>query len=226
MTAQPTRHRVFLSVGRQSDPRHKDFVDGLRDLVTTSGLEIAALPPGFYENPLDRVFSEMQGSNGALVVCFERIYGANAQEFRTGPQPKPIKPLTTTTVWNHVEAAIARRMDLPTLIVAEKGCRVEGMLEPSVEFRVCWIDFTREELGSPRFKGIFAGWRDAVLANRPATGKRKDVDSDSIDLLVEASTFDILRKLRWRHWAIIVVWSVGAFALGGYLAPLLNLLSK
>jgi hypothetical protein len=212
--------KVFLSVGRQYGPRYTEFVGRLRTMLSDSGFVVFELPTGNYQNPLDRVFAEMAQCDAAIVVCFERVYGAAAQEFRTGPEPKAIKPLTLTTVWNHVEAAIARKLDLPTLILAEQGCRVEGVLDPVIQFRICWMDFDTAELQTQHFKSVFADWRDTAFSTSRLAQAGSSPSTD-LEVLARMPLMKVISSMQWRHWTALMAYSAALLAFGATAGPLL-----
>lgn len=219
MNTERQRYRVFLSVGRQKDPRHLKFVAKLKDMLDVAGLEVTQLPNTF-ENPLDRVLQELRQSHGALIICFERLFAKSAIEFRNSDQPGPqLKPLQAPTIWNHVEAAMAKAAGVPVLILAENGCRADGMLDPVVQFKIHWMDFDADLLSQKYFRQLFDGWIGAV-ATHSSNRKASLVD-------VSALRFgDILRSLKVSDVAAILgalatVFGAG-FYLGGYLPKLLS----
>jgi hypothetical protein len=209
------RQRIFLSVGRQKDPKHTRFVTKIKDMLDMAGLEVSQLPNTF-ENPLDRIIEELAQSDGALIICFERLYAKAAVEFRNSDSPGPqVKPLQTPTVWNHIEAALAKAAHVPVLILAENGCRADGMLDPKVQFKIQWMEFDADLLSEAYFRQLFHGWMDAV-ANHTGKGKPKQIGKVS-DLRLT----DIVQSLRIGEVIAIVGTAGSIFAAGLWLGSFL-----
>ena len=205
------RNRIFLSVGRQKNPKHADFVTKIKDMLETAGLEVVQLPNTF-ENPLDRIVHELKQSDGALVICFERLYAKAAIEFRNAEQPGPqVKPLLAPTIWNHVEAALARSFELPVLVLAEAGCRADGMLDPKVQLKIHWMDFDAALLSQTYFRELFFGWIDAV--KNPSSHRSQRQIDDVSDLRLG----DILRSLNVGEVAAVLGAAASIFAAGLWL---------
>jgi hypothetical protein len=187
------RRRVFLSVGRQGDERQRTFVAQVRLLVERSGFDLVTIPSTF-ENPLNVVIDEINKCDAAIIVCFERIYAANAQQFRSSEKPEKIDKLRSTTIWNHVEAAISKCAGIPTLIIAENGCRQDGMLDPVVQFRICWVDLDTDRLQDADFLHVYNGWVASVLA-RTETKRRRTIDD-----LAHLSALDVIKAMTFSQW--------------------------
>lgn len=200
------RPRIFLSVGRQKEAKHSEFVHKIEQMVDNAGVEIVRLPNTF-ENPLEKVFEELRTAHGALVICFERLYAKTAVEFRRASEPGPeFRPFLAPTVWNHMEASLAKAFGLPTLIIAEQGCRVEGVLDPKLNFKIHWMDFDIALLSEKYFRELFLSWLDVVRSGEakpqlPVTEPASDV-----------RLTDIIRGLTVAEAATLVSAIVGAAA--------------
>jgi hypothetical protein len=191
------RPRIFLSVGRQKDERRARFVATLETMLRSAGVDTVKLPNTF-NNPLDKVVEELRLADGALVICFERVFARTAIEFRAAEQPGPeTKPFLVPTVWNHIEAAMARTADVPVLVIAEQGCRIEGVLDPKVQLKIHWMDFEPELLAERYFQELFFSWIDAIRD----VPKRREVAVDASSLRF----VDILRSLKFGEVSAILV---------------------
>lgn len=209
------RRRIFVSVGRRERPHHVRFVAALKELIEASGHD-AYFMPNSYENPLDRLCRELRECDGMLVICFERIFAASAIEFRESQNAKPpIEPLVTPTVWNHVEAALARSLGLPVLILAEEGCRADGMLDSMVQIKTQWLEFEPEQLSKPHVRQLFDGWLRA-MDDRASTGGPTAAVADVSELRV----WDVLKGLRFGE-AVGLMVAIGAvFSAGWWLGSI------
>lgn len=207
------RPRIFLSVGRQKEAKHSTFVATLEKMLSGAGVEVVKLPNTF-ENPLEKIFEELRLADGALVICFERLYARSAVEFRRAEQPGPeYKPFQAPTVWNHMEAALAKAFGVPTLVIAEQGCRVEGVLDPKLQFKVHWMDFDATLLEQRYFRELFVSWIDTVREARD--GRRSVIPVETTNIRVA----DLLRGLKVSELVALISTVVavsGALLYAGY----------
>jgi hypothetical protein len=202
-------NRIFLSVGRQKDDRHARFVAKIRDMLEMSGIVVTQLPNS-YENPLDRVVQELRQSDGALIICFERLYAKQAIEFRTSDKPGPeFKPFQAPTIWNHVESALAKAANVPVLILAEKGVRPDGMLDPVVQFKVHWMDFDDRLLSETYFRQLFNSWLDAVSSH---SAKPKQIEN-----VGQLRVLDVIRGMKVTEIVAVCTGIGSIFAAGLWL---------
>ncbi len=203
------RPKIFLSVGRQKDERRARFVSRLETMLQNAGVETVRLPNTF-DNPLDKIIEELKLADGALVICFERMFARSAVEFRAADEPGPeFKPFQIPTVWNHIEAALAKTFDVPVLVVAEQGCRVEGVLDPKIQFKIHWMDFDVRLLDERYFQELFYSWVDAI---KEGTGTGRSPRERAV-AASELHLVDVIRGLKLGEVAGIVA-TVATLAAG------------
>jgi hypothetical protein len=213
--SETKKRNIFLSIGKQYHPRYKEFALALKAVLNEHDMVVYELPGRTFEDPLGEIAAMLKVCDGAIVVCFERIFGTQARECRTGDEPTTIKPLNTTTVWNHMEGAMAASAGLPVLILAENGCRDEGILGTNVRQNVIWMEMTPEALKSIEFTSMFAGWKKKALVTPAAL---KPDAALQIDSLKDRPVVEIFRSFRLRHWAAIGAYTAGAFGLGAWVS--------
>jgi hypothetical protein len=148
--------RVFLSAGTKRSQEQEQFIAALQERLASAGFETRSAQWSSI-NPLAKIKEEMNGCDGAVIVAFERIYAKEGRERAASTKFVQLRDIRFTTVWNHVEAAMAYCLGLPLFIVCEPNLREEGLLE-----KFDWyIHRTRLSADTPRepeFLGIFQDW--------------------------------------------------------------------
>lgn len=205
--------QVFLSVGRQETDKHRKFVAAIISELEVLGIKLVSLQ-NTYENPLDKITEELRRSSGCLVVCFERTFATAASEFRNVPSAKrQIKPFVSSTTWNHMETAMARALGKPILVIAEKGCHVDGVLDPVVRLKVQWLDFDEPSvLQRPDIRKLIAGWIDTM--------KQVDVSGEELVAVDDLTVLQIAKSLRFSHIGGIFIVLTGIFGAAFWLGQL------
>jgi hypothetical protein len=126
---------VFLSVGRPFRPEHQMMLDKVTGALDALGLSIRTAKRDEWtfqrlDNPLSAVRSLMRECHGALVVTFARTRFTGGYEWPDSEHQLAISARSTTTVWNHMEAAMAFQIGVPILLLREARVHPEGMLDP------------------------------------------------------------------------------------------------
>lgn len=153
--------KVFLSVGRTSNPEQEAFVQAIERYLQMNGMLPQTVGRTYFSSkqPLVAVTELMRESVGTVVLAYERMYIAEAQEKRGNPQEKIWSNISLPTVWNQIEATIAYTMGHPLLVIVGHGIKSEGLLEQGYDWYVKWADINSNIVADPEFVGIFADWK-------------------------------------------------------------------
>lgn len=172
MTDRPPR--VFLSAGTKQSKEQEQFIAALQVLLSNAGFELRRAQWSAI-NPLAKIKEEMNSCDGAVMVAFERIYAKEGRERSSSTKFTRIADQRFTTVWNHVEAAMAYCLELPLFIVCEPNLREEGLLE-KFDWYIHRTQLSAKTVSEPEFIGIFQDWAERVRNHheRPTRSSRRD----------------------------------------------------
>jgi hypothetical protein len=173
--------RVFLSVGTKQSKEQEQFIAALQTLLSNAGFETRRAQWSAI-SPLAKIKEEMNGCDGAVMVAFERIYAKEGRERSSSTKFTRITDQRFTTVWNHVEAAMAYCLELPLLIVCEPNLREEGLLE-KFDWYIHRTQLSASTASETEFLGIFQDWAARVRKHRQQMSAKpsRAVKSDQID---------------------------------------------
>ena len=118
---------IFVSKPNSLNASQSKFSNDLEEIIKTRGLQISSLGSKQYSNkaPLLGVHELMNDCEGAVIMGFKQIEVQQCIEKEgTDKESNNRKGFFLPTPWNHLEAGIAFALDLPLLIIREKG--VEG----------------------------------------------------------------------------------------------------
>ena len=131
--------KVFISMGTPHDERHVRFRDELEDFLLNKCevdpriIDKNEFPPG---NPLPKIREVMSQCNGLIAVAYERNFIENGLSRRGTLSEKILSKQSFTTVWNHIEIAMAYSMNIPIYVICEDGLTEDGLIETKVDWRV------------------------------------------------------------------------------------------
>jgi hypothetical protein len=120
-------HNIFVSKPNALNTSQCKFYKGLEEVIKTRGLEISSLGSKQYSNkaPLLGVHELMNDCEGVVILGLKQIIVQQCIEKEgTDKEDRERKGFFLPTPWNHLEAGIASALNLPLLIIREKG--VEG----------------------------------------------------------------------------------------------------
>lgn len=129
---------VFLSYPKPHLTKQEAFIDMLGRYLSDRGLAARTLGVTDYDSdaPLTAIRRLMLESNGLIAVGFARSHhgmttvnpGADI-----GDRPERLfSDSWTTSIWSHVEPAMAYQLGLPILLLREKKVAPEGIFERGV----------------------------------------------------------------------------------------------
>lgn len=208
---------VFISVGTTCSDAQEAFVTAIETRLRAEGLSPNTVGRNTFsaDAPLKSVTTLMNTCSGAIIVALERVYYPNGIERRNGPRQKELGEVQYTTVWNHIEAALAYAKGQPIMVIVEEGLKSEGLLEKGYDWYVMSVKPDASSLNTAEFSGVLASWSKKVSEFDAAKGQKvaeKQVDTASL------SIGDLIRGLRpaslWALIGALLVLIAGSFALG------------
>ncbi|MEZ4685973.1 MAG: hypothetical protein R3B47_07860 [Bacteroidia bacterium] len=98
------------------------------------------------------------------MLALERYYVQNGCEKRGSEQENEIIDKSYTSPWLHIEAAIARSLDLPLMILKDKALRNEGLIhDDKQEWGIVRIDESdMNEIFEYPIKNFILNWTNQV----------------------------------------------------------------
>jgi hypothetical protein len=164
---------IFLSRAAPHRRVQKRFLETLCATLRDRGLEERTVgDTDFGMRPLEDIRGVMMECNGLLSVAFRRLIIHNGED-RPGNElaarvAKVDAETWLTTLYCHLETAMAFQLGLPILVIVEKGVRQEGALEPGVlimeppEFDTESQSGSDDFFKSPKWTQLFATWEGNV----------------------------------------------------------------
>lgn len=134
----PFRTSVFLSYPKPHLKSQEAFIDMLGRYLSDRGLAARTLGVTDYDSdaPLTAIRRLMLESNGLIAVGFARSHHGNTTvnpgaDIKDRPE-RSNNDTWTTSIWSHVEPAMAYQLGLPILLLREKKVASDGMFERGV----------------------------------------------------------------------------------------------
>jgi hypothetical protein len=122
---------VFLSVTTPHLPAQRAFLAQLESAMRDNGLAPHSVrhPPVQSVPPLAAVCETMSGCVGTVAVALARRLIVRGVEFIGGAEERFLVNRYTTTIWSHVELALAFQLGQPILLFKEDRVCSEGLLD-------------------------------------------------------------------------------------------------
>lgn len=203
-------HKVFLSVGRAFTLEQERFIGAFEDFLRVQGLTPETVGRTYVKNqqPLRSVAECMRECSGVVVLAFERVFIAEGKEKRASNDEAAIQNTSVPTVWNQIEAAMAYTLDLPLLVVVERGLRSEGLLEKGYDWYVKSIQLRPEALADKELIGLVTDWKARVEERAGQKALSAQAPPRELGLVTEIeqrSIGDIVASLKpGQLWATLV----------------------
>jgi hypothetical protein len=156
-------NKVFLSLGSTANAEQQQFVDGIKELLTISGLSPRIMNENewSHEQPLKAIKKIIKECKGMVIIAFTRVEIEKGYEIkRSGILD--IAQLKLPTTWNHIEGAIAYSFGMPLLVIAEDGLKKEGLIDMGYDWTVCWTDVKADSVKTDKIKGFIKSWKNEV----------------------------------------------------------------
>jgi hypothetical protein len=216
---------VFVSVGRTTTPEQEAFIREVeRCLFQDHNLRPRTLGRNDWssEQPLLAIGKRMRSCSGVAIVAFERVFAPVAEDKGRAGDERHLHPLSLTTIWNQIEAAMAYTLGMPILVLAEEGLRDEGLLADRYDWTVEWLNLSMSTWMQPRCRGVIADWAEQVrqFAERSAVAdgglrnEDKPIDEKTISELLGELKPSQARAAVAGSLAALAALTSGAFALG------------
>ena len=108
--------KVFFSVGSPHNDEQQVYINELVAYFKSNGIKLETLKNWNDNDPILPIINELKASNGCFVLALERYFVSEGTEKRGSDQESKILDKSFTSPWLHIEAAIARSLDLPLII--------------------------------------------------------------------------------------------------------------
>lgn len=154
---------VFISVGATYTNMQSMFVRSFEAFLLSNNCnprKIEHISPG--KKPIAVVRQELTACDGAVIIAFTRYEISTGAEFPKSKTEKSIVGMRIPTMWNQLEGGMAYALDIPLLILIEKGLDRQGILEPGGECFPLEIELSAGALEEQTFIDAFMKWRDLV----------------------------------------------------------------
>ena len=161
VASDPEVLKIFLSAGSAYTEQQKKFIEAFEQFLLKQGCRPHTIGQTVYSanQPVLRARQEIQSCHGAIVLAFARYEIEKGSEYPQSKKEKPIAGTRLPTIWNHLEGGMAYGLDLPLLILVEKGLKRQGILSDRSEWFPQEIDLSLAILKDKRFNGIFDDWK-------------------------------------------------------------------
>jgi hypothetical protein len=161
-------HDIFVSKPStlNLDELQSKFCANLDPIFKGRGLKLRSLGTEDYSNkaPLLAVLQLMSKCDGVIVLGFKQIKVESYIEKEGTDRANKRSNIFLPTAWNHLEAGIAFGLNLPILIIKEKG--VEGGIfdQGSTGKFIHQVDFSNDKyLQSEEFLQPFNEWHEEII---------------------------------------------------------------
>ena len=162
--------KIFISMGTPYTPDYAKYRDELEDFLRDQCqldqriIDKNEFPTG---NPLTKIRDVMKSCNGLIAIAYERTHVADGAGKRGSSQQFEIKDKDYTTVWNHIEIAMAYSMNLPIYVLCQEGLVTDGLIENKDYWRIQFAKIVPGEMQSYAFgEGIRLWAKDKVMKSK------------------------------------------------------------
>jgi len=164
---------VFISSGVAFTNTQELFMQFLENLISHNDLcplKIGHAHPS--DRPISMVKRVLGTCDGAIIVAFTRFEIKKGIEFPESKREKSIDGIRLPTTWNQLEGGMAYALEIPVLILMEKGLDRQGILGDVGEEALLEIELSASTLEKQAFRDVFWTWRELVMA-RASTRRKK-----------------------------------------------------
>lgn len=160
----PEEIKVFFSVGSPHNDKQQAYINKLVEYFQSNGIKLETLKEWNDNDPILPIIKELRESSGCFVLALERYFVNQGSEKRGSEQESEIKNKSYTSPWLHIEAAIARSLDLPLIIFKDKMLSNEGLIhDDKQEWGIVRIDESdMNELFKYPVKNFILNWINQV----------------------------------------------------------------
>lgn len=117
---------IFVSRPNSLDGYQEITMQKIEDVLGARGMRVRTIGKTDFPNvsPMKAVEQLMRQCSGAVILGFPQTNIQRGISKLNTDSEKPIKDILLPTPWNHIEASMAFMLDLPLLVIRDKG--VEG----------------------------------------------------------------------------------------------------
>lgn len=154
---------VFISSGALYSDQQRIFMKSFEDFMLLNDCKprrIGQVEPG--DKPISVVRRTLRSCDGAIIIAFTRLEIRNCIEFPNSSREKTIDVIRVPTIWNQLEGGIAYGLDIPLLILVERGLDRQGILSDGGEWLPLEIDLSASALKDQSFRDVFGKWKESV----------------------------------------------------------------
>ena len=189
---------IFISHGTPYTAAQERFYARFKEVLAAKGCEAATIGENKHgvRQPVELARDAIAKSEGVAVIAFKRIEIKKGVDKPDSTESSSVDGRVLSTVWNHLEAAMAYSRRLPLLILVERGVHREGMLSKRLEWDAFEIEPDLKVLNSDEFTQRLDSWLSYV--DEYKKGSPKSVDSDELTL---PRIFGTLSVGKW--WALL-----------------------
>jgi hypothetical protein len=155
---------IFISTPSSLDEKQSIFKKMLEIILKHRGLIIKDVTPDEYPNekPIIRVKKTMNVCSGAIILGFKQMIVKECIVKEGTPNEKFRENVLLPTPWNQIEAAIAITLEIPILIISEKGIE-GGVFDPNItEQFVNQIELNIDSLDRKEFIDALNSWNNQI----------------------------------------------------------------
>lgn len=160
--------RVFFSVGSPHTEHQQNYINRLKEYFEQNGIHLHTLSEWEDNDPLIPIIKDLKDSCGCLVLALERNYIKSGAAKRGSDQEINLADQALTSPWLHIEAALARSLELPLIILKDKALTNEGLIHnDKQEWGIVRIDQDNiEEIKQYPIKNFILNWINQVKKYR------------------------------------------------------------
>lgn len=156
--------KVFFSVGSPHNELQQQYIDNLKAYFSQHGILLETLKGWNDEDPLVAILAEMKDAHGCLVLAFERFYMKEGVLKRGSEQEHQVKDQSFTSSWLQIEAALARSLEMPLIILKDNALQSDGLIHnDKQEWGIVLIDHRNAaEIDAYPVKNFLLNWINQV----------------------------------------------------------------
>lgn len=164
----PSKRSIFVSKPNTLNPEQAAFWDRLRRILIERGLAPRTLGETDYPNsaPIAAVRRVLEDCDGAMILGMAQLSVSEGVLKANSPNESNAADSLWPTAWNHIEAGMAFMLDLPMLIIRERGVAGGVFDVGNTDRFVHQADLSLGWLESERFLQPFNEWLDEIWRRR------------------------------------------------------------
>src|SRR5438270_7988501 len=126
-----SKMQVFISVQWALNEKQQLLLNAVEmhlKQLSLSSIRIEKNSSNIFDDPFPKIRRTLSNCHGAIVIAFERLCCVSGIEY-LGKDLISFDDRRSSSLWNHIEAAMAYQAGLPVLILQEVSLRQEGIID-------------------------------------------------------------------------------------------------